>query len=74
MIDPEVTKFFQDIVAEIIRQREDNGIKKHDFIDQLIELKESQFFKEERLASSEIGIHKLITRRRYFFSSRCLPI
>ncbi|XP_076624229.1 putative cytochrome P450 6a13 [Colletes latitarsis] len=39
VIDPGVTKFFKDVVSQMISQREENGIKRHDFMDLLIELK-----------------------------------
>ncbi|CAL7949195.1 unnamed protein product [Xylocopa violacea] len=39
VIDPEVTKFFKGVVSQMIRQREEHGIKRHDFMDLLIELK-----------------------------------
>lgn len=39
VIDPEVTEFFKDVVSQMIKQREEYGIKRHDFMDLLIELK-----------------------------------
>ncbi|CAK9800911.1 Cytochrome P450 6k1 [Anthophora plagiata] len=39
VIDPGVTKFFKDVVLHMINQREERGIKRHDFMDLLIELK-----------------------------------
>lgn len=39
VIDPGVTKFFKDVVSQMIKQREEYGIKRHDFMDLLIELK-----------------------------------
>lgn len=39
VIDPGVTKFFKDVVSQMISQREEHGIKRHDFMDLLIELK-----------------------------------
>ena len=39
VIDPEVSRFFKDMVSQMISQREEHGIKRHDFMDLLIELK-----------------------------------
>ena len=39
MIDPEVTKFFKDVVSQMIKEREHQETKRHDFVDLLIELK-----------------------------------
>ncbi|KAK1137957.1 hypothetical protein K0M31_002449 [Melipona bicolor] len=39
VIDPGVSKFFKDMVSQMISQREEHGIKRHDFMDLLIELK-----------------------------------
>ncbi|XP_026296210.1 probable cytochrome P450 6a13 [Apis mellifera] len=39
VIDPGVTKFFKDVVSQMIKQRGEYGIKRHDFMDLLIELK-----------------------------------
>ncbi|XP_051160610.1 probable cytochrome P450 6a13 [Leptopilina boulardi] len=39
MIDPEVTKFFKSVVSQVIKQRENQELKRHDFMDLLIELK-----------------------------------
>ncbi|XP_011630895.1 probable cytochrome P450 6a13 isoform X1 [Pogonomyrmex barbatus] len=39
IVDPGVTKFFMDVVSQMIDQREDNGTTRHDFMDLLIELK-----------------------------------
>lgn len=39
IIDPEVTRFFKDVVSQMIKQRENLEIKRHDFMDLLIELK-----------------------------------
>ncbi|XP_054004904.1 cytochrome P450 6a2-like [Hylaeus anthracinus] len=39
VIDPGVTTFFKDVVSQMIRQREKSDVKRHDFMDLLIELK-----------------------------------
>lgn len=39
VIDPEVSKFFKNVVSQMINEREEHGIKRHDFMDLLIELK-----------------------------------
>ncbi|XP_050469473.1 cytochrome P450 6k1-like isoform X2 [Bombus huntii] len=39
VIDPEVSKFFKNVVSQMINEREKHGIKRHDFMDLLIELK-----------------------------------
>lgn len=40
VIDPEVTRFFKDVVSQMIEQREnETGDKRHDFMDLLVELK-----------------------------------
>ncbi|XP_012259524.2 cytochrome P450 6a2-like [Athalia rosae] len=39
VIDTEVTKFFKNVVSEMIKEREEQGIHRHDFMDLLIELK-----------------------------------
>nr|XP_034187550.1 probable cytochrome P450 6a13 isoform X1 [Osmia lignaria] len=39
VINPEVTRFFKNVVSQMLKQREEHGIKRHDFMDLLIELK-----------------------------------
>ncbi|XP_012280030.1 probable cytochrome P450 6a13 [Orussus abietinus] len=39
VIDPEVTRFFKDVVSQMIHQRTNTEVKRHDFMDLLIELK-----------------------------------
>ncbi|XP_024943134.1 cytochrome P450 6a2-like isoform X1 [Cephus cinctus] len=39
VIHPEVTTFFKNVVSQMIREREKSTIKRHDFMDLLIELK-----------------------------------
>ncbi|EZA50778.1 hypothetical protein DMN91_001383 [Ooceraea biroi] len=39
VIDPSVTRFFKGVVSQMISQRENNCIRRHDFMDLLIELK-----------------------------------
>lgn len=40
MVDPSVTKFFMDVVSQMVKERENNkAMKRHDFMDLLIELK-----------------------------------
>lgn len=39
VIDPAVTKFFKNVVSEMIKERQEQGISRHDFMDLLIELK-----------------------------------
>lgn len=39
VIDPGVTKFFKGVVSQMVKQREEHGVKRHDFMDLLIELK-----------------------------------
>ncbi|XP_076664024.1 cytochrome P450 6B5 [Andrena cerasifolii] len=39
VIDPGVTKFFKNVVSQMVKQREEHGVKRHDFMDLLIELK-----------------------------------
>ncbi|XP_071876484.1 cytochrome P450 6j1 isoform X2 [Bombus fervidus] len=39
VIDTEVSKFFKNVVSQMINEREEHGIKRHDFMDLLIELK-----------------------------------
>lgn len=68
VIDPSVTRFFQNVVSQMISQREKkNGTKRHDFMDLLVELKNrgaleneagsTQFYSEEEdvQAAKEIG-------------------
>ncbi|KZC14255.1 PREDICTED: probable cytochrome P450 6a13 [Dufourea novaeangliae] len=40
VIDPGVTKFFKDVVSQMIKQRQEHSVKRYDFMDLLIELKE----------------------------------
>ncbi|XP_017884717.1 probable cytochrome P450 6a14 [Ceratina calcarata] len=51
VIDPEVTKFFKDVVSQMIRQRKAHGIKRHDFMDLLIELKDKGTLENESVAN-----------------------
>lgn len=39
VIDPGVTKFFKTVVSQMINQRQEHLVKRHDFMDLLIELK-----------------------------------
>ncbi|XP_046599065.1 uncharacterized protein LOC107217959 [Neodiprion lecontei] len=39
VIDPTVTKFFKNVVSDMIKEREAQGINRHDFMDLLVELK-----------------------------------
>lgn len=39
LVDPSVTKFFTNVVSQMINQRENNGTTRHDFMDLLIELR-----------------------------------
>lgn len=39
VIDPEITRFFKKVVAQMITQREEGGARRHDFMDLLVELK-----------------------------------
>ncbi|XP_012232608.1 cytochrome P450 6B7-like isoform X2 [Linepithema humile] len=39
VIDPSVTHFFKDVVSQVISQRESNGVRRHDFMDLLLDLK-----------------------------------
>ncbi|XP_001599214.2 probable cytochrome P450 6a13 [Nasonia vitripennis] len=39
VIDPSVTKFFMDVVSQMVKERENKALKRHDFMDLLIELK-----------------------------------
>ena len=39
MIDPSVTSFFMNVVSQMVKEREDKAMKRHDFMDLLIELK-----------------------------------
>lgn len=39
VIDPGVTRFFKNVVSRMINQREEHAVKRHDFMDLLIELK-----------------------------------
>lgn len=39
VIDPEVTRFFKSVVSQMIKEREDYEVKRHDFMDLLVELK-----------------------------------
>ncbi|KAG7196585.1 hypothetical protein KM043_013078 [Ampulex compressa] len=39
VIDPQVTRFFKDVVSQVIELRENHGVRRHDFMDLLIELK-----------------------------------
>lgn len=39
LVDPSVTKFFINVVSQMIKQRENNSTTRHDFMDLLIELK-----------------------------------
>ncbi|XP_077256406.1 putative cytochrome P450 6a13 isoform X1 [Temnothorax americanus] len=39
LVDPSVTKFFMDVVSQMISQRESNGTTRYDFMDLLIELR-----------------------------------
>lgn len=47
VIDPGVTKFFKDVVSQMIKQREEHGVKRHDFMDLLIELKDKGTLENE---------------------------
>ncbi|XP_011299603.1 probable cytochrome P450 6a13 [Fopius arisanus] len=39
VINPEVIAFFKDVVSQMVRQREEEGGRRHDFMDLLVELK-----------------------------------
>ena len=39
VIDPSVTSFFMNVVSQMVKEREDKAMKRHDFMDLLIELK-----------------------------------
>ncbi|EFN89993.1 probable cytochrome P450 6a13 [Harpegnathos saltator] len=57
VIDPSVTRFFKNVVSQMISQREENSTRRHDFMDLLVELKNrgtleneagsTQFYSEE---------------------------
>ncbi|KAL0106798.1 hypothetical protein PUN28_015384 [Cardiocondyla obscurior] len=66
IVDPSVTKFFTSVVSQMINQRENNGMIRHDFMDLLIELKNKGtlengtdnsaiFSDEDKQAAKEIG-------------------
>lgn len=56
VIDSTVTKFFKNVVSEMIKEREERGIRRHDFMDLLIELKNKGTLDHENLNS---GSHPL---------------
>lgn len=55
VIDPGVTKFFKDVVSQMIQQREAHGVKRHDFMDLLIELKNKGTLETESAANGGGG-------------------
>lgn len=66
LVDPSVTKFFIDVVSQMINQRENNGTTRHDFMDLLIELRnkgtleneagsQTIYSDEDAQAAKEIG-------------------
>lgn len=47
VIDPSVTRFFKNVVSQMIEQREKTGARRHDFMDLLIELKNKGVLENE---------------------------
>ncbi|KAM0725020.1 putative cytochrome P450 6a13 [Formica fusca] len=47
VIDPSITRFFKDVVSQMIEQREKTGARRHDFMDLLIELKNKGVLENE---------------------------
>lgn len=47
VIDPSVTRFFKDVVSQMIGQRENNVAKRYDFMDLLVELKNKGVLENE---------------------------
>lgn len=47
VIDPSVTRFFKNVVSQMIDQREKNGTRRHDFMDLLVELKNKGVLENE---------------------------
>lgn len=54
IVDPNVTRFFKDVVSQMISQRENNGMRRHDFMDLLVELKNKGTLENEG-GSAQIG-------------------
>ncbi|XP_029169980.1 probable cytochrome P450 6a13 [Nylanderia fulva] len=50
IIDPNVTRFFKDVVSQMIDQREKNDTRRHDFMDLLVELKNKGVLENESSA------------------------
>ncbi|XP_015114497.1 probable cytochrome P450 6a13 [Diachasma alloeum] len=59
VINPEVTVFFKEVVSQMIKQREEEGGKRHDFMDLLVELKNKGFLEGDYGNGGEIGGEKV---------------
>ncbi|KAL0106797.1 hypothetical protein PUN28_015384 [Cardiocondyla obscurior] len=77
IVDPSVTKFFTSVVSQMINQRENNGMIRHDFMDLLIELKNKGtlengtdnsaiFSDEDKQAAKEIELDENIIAAQAF--------
>lgn len=76
VINPEVTRFFKSVVSQMIREREEHGVKRHDFMDLLVELKNKGTIEgdsvlqacneEEARAAKEIELNENIIAAQAF--------
>ncbi|XP_063988701.1 probable cytochrome P450 6a13 [Diachasmimorpha longicaudata] len=55
VINPEVTVFFKDVVSQMIKQREQEGGRRHDFMDLLVELKNKGFLEGDYATGGTAG-------------------
>lgn len=64
-----IEKFFMRIVNETVSYREQNNIRRNDFMDQLIDLKNNQLMKSETGESMSLTIEEIAAQAFVFFSA-----
>ncbi|KAH8354876.1 hypothetical protein KR093_000180, partial [Drosophila rubida] len=64
-----IEKFFLRIVKETVTFREENGIRRNDFMDQLIDLKNNRLLKSETGESMSLTIEEVSAQAYLFFTA-----
>ncbi|XP_030572672.1 probable cytochrome P450 6a21 [Drosophila novamexicana] len=64
-----IEKFFMRIVRETVAYREENNVRRNDFMDQLIDLKNNQLMKSETGESMSLTIEEIAAQAFVFFAA-----